>query len=76
MSGPKRLTHSQFEELRLFEDGLAHLWLYGAPSKSLTRNGWLRVARYGASRKDCSWQITDEGREALMSYRARYGVPV
>lgn len=76
MSGPKRLTHGQFEELRKFEDGLPHLWLYGAPSKSLTVNGWLRVARYGEKRRDCSFQITDSGREALAAYRERYGVPV
>lgn len=70
----KRLTHTQYEELGKFVDGLAHMWLYGAPSKSLTVNGWLEVARYGERRKDCSFRITESGREALMAYEARYGI--
>lgn len=69
-----RLTHTQYEELRTFEHGNPS-YRFRAPSKALTRNGWLKIGVYGHDRASSAFQITNEGRAALAAYRERWKVP-
>ena len=71
------LTHGQYEELRGYADGLPKWRMGGGPSKSLTRNYYLRVKpRSGHDRASSFFEITLEGKLALARYRDKYGVTV
>lgn len=74
-SKPRVLTHGQYEELVGYEDGRPKWRMGGGPSKSLTRNYFLRVKpRSGHDRASSFFEITLEGKLALARYRDRYGI--
>lgn len=69
------LTHNQYENLRIYEDGRPRWLLGGPPGASLTQRGLVaRVPNSGHDRANSMFWITEKGRESLATYRKRYGV--
>lgn len=66
------LTHSQYEALRIYEDGRSR-YTFRAPPRSLTLNGHLRrTPNSGETRESSAFAITPQGVDALATYRRRY----
>lgn len=63
----ERPTHSQYEALRDYEDGRLS-WRPFGHQRSLIRRGWI-IEHYPGY-----YAITAAGRDALASYRERWGV--
>lgn len=70
----RTITHTQYEELVGYEDGMPKWRLGGPPSKSLTRNGYLAIRPGAYDRQSSFFRITESGLAALSAYRERWGV--